>query len=545
MATKPSLSAATIAGLLGLLLLFYAGVFAHRDILGVDIMEARNLITAREMIDTGHWFLPTLHGELRLAKPPLPTWLTAAAMLLGNAGMDTDLAVNRVPSALAGLLLAASLFGLTRFWTKSSRAAAWATAFLATSYMFVLMARRNSWDIYCHAFMLAAVWGLAVILESSVPRRRLAVGTGLLLGLSGLSKGPVAFYALLLPFVAAMLGTGGWRGFRARWRDLCLALGIGVALSASWSVAAWLAVPHDFAGMISAERGAWLTRHTKPFWFYLQFPLLTGIWAIAACASLWPGQARKHVERLLPYWRPALWTLGSVALLMLVPEKKDRYLLPSMIPLCQLMGVHLEGLLRDPQKGGRFGRAWITAQTAAFAATGLGVPLALFWMRSRFPALDGLELSGIAAVFALFATLLYRLCRACDLPALFTAKFAMLVLGCILVPALVQPPAGDMSVAIPEIRAMTSGASVIGDSSLKFQDSWVVGRPPIDVKDMAGLELQETVCLVTRKESPALPETLREYAPAGHLRVSDLSGDTLHLITLRRNRNNPTGLDAP
>jgi 4-amino-4-deoxy-L-arabinose transferase-like glycosyltransferase len=536
---------AHLAILFGLLLLVSAGILAHRDILGVDIMEARNLITAREMIGTGHWFLPTLHGELRLAKPPLPTWLTAAAMEFGNGGMDTDLAVNRIPSVLAGLLLAASLFGLTRFWTKSTGAAAWATAFLSTSYMFVLMTWRNSWDIYCHAFMLAAIWGLAVILQSPVPRRKLAVGTGLLLGLSGLSKGPVSFYALLLPFIAAMLATGGWRGFRARARDLGLALGIGIVLSVSWSAAAWLTVPQNFAGMVSTERGAWFNRHTKPFWFYLQFPLMTGIWAIAACAALWPGHARKRVEPLLPYWRPVVWTLGSVLLLMLVPEKKDRYLLPALIPLCQLMGVYLEGLLRDPDKGGRFGRAWVAAETALFAAAALGIPVALWLLRGRFPALGGAELAEMAVAASLIAALLYRLCRTRDLTRLFMTKLAMLALGCLLVPALVQPPAGDVSVSVEEIRAITADASVIGDTSLKLQDFWLLGSLPLKAEDQSGSALKDTTCFVSRRENPQRPEALGDFAPQEHLRVCDLSGDTLHLILLHRNQKDRTGRTLP
>lgn len=122
-----------LGSMIGLAILLYASAFTHRAVLGVGIMEARNLITAREMIETGHWFLPTLHGKPRLAKPPLPTWHTAGAMLLGNNGQDTNLSMHRIHSALAGLLMATSLFSLTRFWTKCTEAAAWATAFLATS----------------------------------------------------------------------------------------------------------------------------------------------------------------------------------------------------------------------------------------------------------------------------------------------------------------------------------------------------------------------------------------------------------------------------
>ena len=523
-----------MASMLGLSLLMYATVFVHRDVLGVDIMEARNLITAKEMIETGHWLLPTLHGEPRLAKPPLPTWLTAGAILLGNAGLNTDLTVNRIPSTLAGLLLAVSLFGLTRFWTKSTTAAAWSTAILTTSYMFVLMARRNSWDIYCHAFMLAAVWGVAVIVESPSPRRKLAVATGVLLGLSGLSKGPVSYYALVLPFAIAMMATGGWGGFRSHARELGLALGIGVALSSTWSVIAWMAMPHDFSRMLATEQGAWFTEHTKPFWFYLQFPLMTGIWALLACAALWPWHARPRVEPLLPYWRPVLWSLGSVLLLMLVPEKKDRYLLPALIPLCQLMGVYLTGLLRDPEKGGYFGRALILANSMIFGLACLGIPIALFWLWARFPALDSLELTGVAMTAVLAALLLYQLCRSQRLRELFLAKFSILGLCCLALPAIVQPYVGNMSVPLTEIHSFTLEGPVLCDSSLKIQDSWVIGSKPLDPDDYAKIDLPDKIYFVSRSENPVLPEMLREYAPQARMEVSNFSGKKLRFIALER-----------
>jgi 4-amino-4-deoxy-L-arabinose transferase-like glycosyltransferase len=520
--------------LIGLALLLYASVFAHRNVLGVDIMEARNLITAQEMIETGHWFLPTLHGEPRLAKPPLPTWLTAAAILLGNDGQDTDLSVNRIPSALAGVLLAASLFGLTCHWTKSTTAAAWATAFLSTSYMFVLMARRNSWDIYCHAFMLAALWGIAVIVDSSGPRRKLAVGTGLLLGLSGLSKGPVSYYALLLPFAVAILTTGGWKGVRAHGKELRLALGIGIALSSVWFAAAWLAMPHDFSRMVSTEQSAWFVEHTKPFWFYLQFPLMTGIWALLACAALWPGHARPLVEPMLQYWRPVLWTLGCVLLLMLIPEKKDRYLLPVLIPLCQLMGVYVTGLLRDSEKGGRFGRLLVAANSMVFGLACIGIPVALSWLWLRFPALDGLELGGITATSLLAAALLYRVWHSQRLPELFMAKLSILGLCCLALPAVLQPSAGDMSVPLEEIRSFTVDGPVLGDGSLKFQDSWVIGRKPLGQAAYSDIELPAKVYFASRKDNPFLPDKVRGYEPGARMDVYSLSGKKLSLIALDR-----------
>lgn len=518
---------------LGLATLLGATLFSHREVLGVDIMEARNLITAREMIDTGQWFLPTMFGEPRLAKPPLPTWFTAVAMLGGNAGLDTDLAVNRIPSALAGLFLAVSLFGLTRFWTRSTEAAAWTTAFLATSYMFVLMARRNSWDIYCHAFMLAAIWALAVIADSPAPRKRLAVVAGVLLGLSGLSKGPVSYYALLAPWVAAMLATGGWRGVRLRLKDLALALGLGLVLSVIWPVAAWIAMPGAFSDMMVVERGAWMVEHTKPFWFYLQFPLMTGAWALVACAALWPGHARSRVEPLLPYWRPALWTVVCVGLLMLVPEKKDRYLLPALIPLCQLMGVYLTGLLRDSDAGGRVGRILVRANGAVFGLACLAAPAGLWWLRGRFP-LDIPTLGGVSLAGLLGAALLYRLVRAGDWRLLFGFQFGLLGLLTLGLPALVQPPAGEMSAPVATVRAMTAAMPLVRDDSLKFQDFWIVGGRPTRVEELAGLGDAERVGFVSREEDFVLPEALRGYVVRERLDVVDLSGRILHVMVLGR-----------
>ena len=60
-----------IIGIVGVLLMPYL------DVLEVTIMEARNFISAREMLTDGHWILTTMNGEARYQKPPLPTWLTA------------------------------------------------------------------------------------------------------------------------------------------------------------------------------------------------------------------------------------------------------------------------------------------------------------------------------------------------------------------------------------------------------------------------------------------------------------------------------------
>lgn len=60
----------------------YHLLFINNRVVVPDIMEARNMVTAREMVHDGNWLVPTMNGDLRLEKPPLPTWLTAVAEMI-------------------------------------------------------------------------------------------------------------------------------------------------------------------------------------------------------------------------------------------------------------------------------------------------------------------------------------------------------------------------------------------------------------------------------------------------------------------------------
>src|SRR4028118_1846616 len=64
-----------------LLVVLYATFLQTRQAIDPSLMEARNFITVREITQNGTWLIPTLNGEPRLAKPPLPTWLTAFSVI--------------------------------------------------------------------------------------------------------------------------------------------------------------------------------------------------------------------------------------------------------------------------------------------------------------------------------------------------------------------------------------------------------------------------------------------------------------------------------
>jgi 4-amino-4-deoxy-L-arabinose transferase-like glycosyltransferase len=120
-------------------------LFLNPEAGDLSLMEARNFITAREMVSDGHWLLPTLNGQLRLAKPPLPTWITAlTGLIIGNTDHIPAL---RFPAAIMAALLVLFTFLLARQLTADRLIPFLSAVVLATSLAFVKAGRQGTWDI--------------------------------------------------------------------------------------------------------------------------------------------------------------------------------------------------------------------------------------------------------------------------------------------------------------------------------------------------------------------------------------------------------------
>ena len=177
--------------------------FINNEVITPDIMEARNIVTAREMVDDGHWLVPTMNGELRLEKPPLPTWLTAVAQMVS----PDNLALQRGMAGAAGVLLVIFFYLTVKLVVDDRRHAFLSTAILMTCYNIVLMGRTATWDIYCHAFMMCGIYFLLRALKDDGRQWGDFTLAGLAMGLSFMSKGPVSFFGLLLPMLLALVAT--------------------------------------------------------------------------------------------------------------------------------------------------------------------------------------------------------------------------------------------------------------------------------------------------------------------------------------------------
>ncbi len=326
-----------------LLLLITLIVFVvNNGALDANIMEARNLTTAREMLRSDNWLEPTMNGELRLEKPPLPTWISAVTMLI--AGED-NLSLLRLPAALAAMLLVFFLFKLTVELTRDRIVPFLVAGTAATSFYIFFMARDISWDIFCHSFMIGAIWQIHKGLKRKDKGWTELIIAGLLMGLSFLSKGPVSFFALLLPYLIARTFTFGWKDAANKKSALGVMILITLVISFWWPIMIWFSHPEFSASIAQKESSAWLNRNVRPFYHYWSFPVQSGIWAIIAAITLWFPYARPRINRFGNYNFMAGWVVAAVILLSLFPEKKERYLLPVLLPLAMLTGFYFRYLI--------------------------------------------------------------------------------------------------------------------------------------------------------------------------------------------------------
>lgn len=306
-----------------------------------DIMESRNFISAREMVEHGNWWFTTMNLEPRLEKPPLPTWLTAiSAMIYGSFD---SLFVLRLPSALIASLMVYFMYRFTQSISRAKYLPFISASVLATSLLIIQQARTNSWDIYPHVFLLGSVWQMLVVFEKN-SKKALFFST-ILMAASVLSKGPVGLYAFWLPFVLAFGFSEHGAKLKENKYKILLLLVVGLLLGFSWRLGVTFNQPEVSEHVINKELTAWGGRHVRPFYFYLHFFLYIGIWVIFLLASFFYRYAKPRIDQNAKQYRfILLWIVFSFILLSVVPTKKERYLLPMLVPMALMVAYLLNGI---------------------------------------------------------------------------------------------------------------------------------------------------------------------------------------------------------
>lgn len=321
--------------------------------------EGRRATPAREMLASNDFIRPTLYGETYLNKPPMFFWLVAAVgSLLGGV---SPLA-TRIPSVLSALGCA---FVALRFapnaLDRSTRALA-ALFVLATS---ALLDKGTLGEIEATLCFLVS-GSLKLWWDGQRPPSGQTLSSwlmvGLLLGLSGLLKGPagpVIFYMTIVPY---LVWARRWRVLFSAGHLACLVLAILPA--ATWvgallnrDVISASALADLWGEQLGFSRSADAVTELGPQWsklltHYAEFPFQVA--GMLFPAVLWFPFAigrRWSESRGIPCDVRRFLLCGATmpfVVFYLYPESRARHLMPAAFPTAILAAVVIIAMTRAP-----------------------------------------------------------------------------------------------------------------------------------------------------------------------------------------------------
>jgi 4-amino-4-deoxy-L-arabinose transferase-like glycosyltransferase len=335
---------------------------------------------AIRMLEHGDLATPrAADGEPRFQKPLLTYWLLAASFRLCGIG----LVVSRVPSLLAGVLLAWLTWRSALVWLREPAAALLAVVILLGHPETSLLATRAIPDGLLCVGLTACLLGVARLLVEDQPRPSAAVwawaGTGIGVAAKGLPG------LLGLAYGAAVLAAN--RGLRPLVRPVPIALGTTLAvpgLASPWlqhGVAAMRGLYDDQLARGLANSLGVVARNVGRQLGSLMMGILPWLALLAAGGGA-------SVRTLGSRTRLAGFALGWVALLVglaaLPNFTRPRYVAPVLPPLAVLCGGVLAALAGHRDSAPRLrviarGMLWLLAAAGA-ALTLAGSRVAVTWM---------------------------------------------------------------------------------------------------------------------------------------------------------------------
>lgn len=486
-----------------LLLLAYCAVFANSGLPDVGVMEARNIVTAREMVVENNWLIPTMNGEIRIAKPPLPTWLTAILIAAGVS--DDNLAAMRLPAGIAAMVMMLFIYLLVAKLTGDPVVPFICAAVMISSEFLISMSKQASWDIFCHTFMLGAIWLLVSGWQRKENGFHLFCFAGIFMGLSFMSKGPVAFHSMLLPFLLSYLCFLGYRDVARQWRGGLLSIIICIVVAGMWPYYLYLNIPELLLNVEAGEVRTWVEKVSKPPWYYISFPVHAGLWVglfIAALVyPLTPGQGtsfsvNKNYKLLLS------WILLTVILLTIVPKKSTHYLFPVIVPISILTGMYVKHLIKVFGAGQKsvVDRVAVTAHGALLILVTMACSAFMGYEIFHLCEITTLNKVSGALIFGSLTLLTLFFLRKLYVSSLITTSIVTVCLFCAVMPPIIAHRVHHRSfMVLLQSRAETAG------KELSFYSTY-----PIDIKEIWAIG--QRVKTIDPAKIPSLPRPLALFS---------------------------------
>jgi 4-amino-4-deoxy-L-arabinose transferase-like glycosyltransferase len=305
------------------------------------IQEVRIAETAREMLESGDWAVPRYNGELRLQKPPLPYWLTAASYKVGGVNATA----TRLPAVLFGLLSALLIWNWVRR-ESGLKIAANSVLVLIASYLGLRYFRSGEADAVLLFFISAAsMLGYDMLHGRHEAHHRLLFG--LMLGMGFLTKGPAALAIPLLTLLAMAVIEKRAGRLQASSKQFFDLPGIALLLLTAFGWYVWIIwqlpdVAQHFFGKQVDETFVSGT-HVKPVWWYLlHWVEFFAPWGVLLIPAGWMAY-RQRGNGTMPALVRFAWAWLAVVFMLLTftVNKQMQYALLFSPPFAIIIGQYL------------------------------------------------------------------------------------------------------------------------------------------------------------------------------------------------------------
>ncbi|WP_455170579.1 ArnT family glycosyltransferase, partial [Aegicerativicinus sediminis] len=347
--------------------------------LPVSIMEARNFVTAREMLTDGNWLLTTMNGEARYEKPPLPTMFSAiSASIFGMSAF-----AMRLPALLMVILLGIFCNKISFLLSKDYKLSLLGSIITVSSFYVLAIVIEAPWDIYAHTFMTISLYFGLVFIQTTDLRVAAILGVILFAAGAFLSKGPIPYYALLLPFLISLIINYGGDFQKKRILIFFLLMLLGLAFGSLWYLYVRLEDPLTIEAIASKETSNWSSYNVRPFYYYWSFFTQSGLWTIPALMSLLYPHLKNKVKHTKYYKFVWWWTILAVIFLSVIPEKKSRYLMPVLIPLGLTISNYIQYAIDHGKKLNRLEKLPIYLHFGLITILALVLPIAIWFINSE------------------------------------------------------------------------------------------------------------------------------------------------------------------
>ncbi len=275
---------------------FFAGIAATLSWLQF-CGGSENLVvgTVLEMRRGGPWLVPTLKGAPRTTKPPLTSWLTAAAVrpatvdALSNRH-EREAAYHelawemRWPALAAACLLLIAVAWIGRLLAGDGVGIA-AAIMAGSSILFLRFMRAATTDVHLALWVTVTNLCWAAALMQNRRRRILILLGGVALGLALMSKGPVALAQTIAPFaffaIWKAIADGHSRLHRLPWGAMLGSIVIALLIAVPWPAYVLLRLSGQLELWTKDVAGGGLVHHaSNPFWQYatMIWGLLPWLW---------------------------------------------------------------------------------------------------------------------------------------------------------------------------------------------------------------------------------------------------------------------------